>query len=293
VTTDLFERYASLDPARAPGTQPAWRPVSAVPLSTVDGREPTMQTQQIPPTQPPQEENPKRTGLLIAAAAIGLVLIVSAIVLLSNDGASELPPAAAPPTTVAADLASEPMPTPSEAVAVANSWYGAFNAGDVDALMALFAPDPTVSSNFGGSTTLAEERLNNIWNAAQGTRLQTDGCVLAGEGAPGRHVRCLGANYDALVQAVDATPVPANVTMTIGADGIVALEYSYGSPDFKHVADPFDMWMTVHHPEVEDFDFGSYETVEEADTAGTLSAQYAAEWATYLESNGCTYLDGC
>jgi hypothetical protein len=290
VTTDLFERYASLDPARAPGIQPAWRPASAVPLSTVDGRDPNMQTQESPHTQPLEEENPKRTGLLIAAAAFVLVIVAGSAVLLSNSGASELPPA-----TVAADLAPEPMPTPSEAVAVANSWYGAFNAGDVDALMALFAPDPALRTNFAGDSTLDEERLRNIWNAAQGTRLETDGCVPAGETPDGsqRRIRCTGANHDALVQAVDALPVPAIVTMTVSADGIAALSYSYGLPDFKQVSDPFDRWMAVHHPEVEDFGFGSYETVEEAEAAGTLRAQYAAEWATYLEVNGCTYFDGC
>jgi len=36
-----------------------------------------------------------------------------------------------------------------------------------------------------------------------------------------------------------------------------------------------------------------WETVEEAEAAGTLRAQYAEEWAKYLEANGCTYLDGC
>jgi len=294
VTTDLFERYASLDPAKAPGIQPAWRSASAVPLSTVDGSEPTMQTQQSPRTQPPPEENRKRTGPLIAAAAFVLILIAGAAVLLSDSGASELPPATATVTTVAGDLAPAPIPTPSEAIAVANSWYGAVNAGDVDAAMALFAPDAAVGSNFGIST-LEKERLNNTWNAAQGTRLETDGCAPTGESPDGSQlrVRCIGTNYDALFQAVDAIPVRAMVTMSIGADGIAALSYTYGPPDFNHVADPFDSWMAAHHPEVEDFGFGSYETAAEAEAAGTLRAQYAAEWATYLEANNCTYLDGC
>lgn len=295
MTTDLFERYASLDPARAPGIQPAWRPVSAVLLPAVDGREPNMQTQQSPPTPPPTSKKQGRAGLLIAAAALGLVLIVTAVVLLSNDGTSELPAAATPPTTVATDLAPEPIPTPSEAIAVANAWYDAHNAGDVDAVMALFAPDPVLSTDFGGSHTLEEERLTSIWDAAQGTRLETDGCAPAGENSERgqQHVRCIGANYDALVQAVDATPVPAVVTFTIGADGIDFLQTTFGSPDFNHVADPFDEWMAVHHPDVEDFGFGSFESAEEAETSGILTAQYAAEWATYLDANGCTYLDGC
>lgn len=254
-----------------------------------------MQTQQSPTTQPPTQKNPNRTGLLIAAAAFVLVLIVSAVALLSNGGASELPPAATttPPTTLAADLAPEPIPTPSEAVAVANAWYAAFNAGDIDAAMALFAPDPGVSNNFTGPSNLENERENNIWNAAQGTRLETEGCVAIESTERGQNVRCVGANYDALVQALDATPVPATVTMTIGTDGIVTLRYSYGHPDFNDTGEPFDEWLALNHPDVEDFGFGSFKTVGEAEASGTLMAHYSAEWAVYLEVNGCTYLDGC
>ena len=251
-----------------------------------------MQTQQKPPTQPPTPKRQSRTGLLIAAAAFGLVLIVSAVVALTNGGASELPPATTPPTTFAD--ASAPEPTPSEAVAVADAWYDALNAGDIDAMMALFAPDPALSTNFSGTFTLVEERLNSTWDAAQGTKLESDPCVSVGE-SPERHqhVRCFGASHDALVQAVDATPVPVIVDMTIGPDGIVALRSSFGSPGFNHVGDPFDRWMAVHHPDVGGLEFGSYETVDEAEAAGALLARYAAEWATYLEANDCTYLDGC
>ena len=254
-----------------------------------------MQTQEKPPTQPPTPKKQGRTGLLIAAAALVLALIVSAVVLLSNSGTSELPPATEPPTTVATEAAPKPIPTPSEAVVVAYAWLAALNAGDVDAAMALYAPEPDVSNNFMGSSTLEEERMASTWDAAQGTRLETDGCDSAGENSERgqQHVRCIATNYDALVQAVDATPVTAIVDMTIGADGIVMLRSSFGSPDFKHVSDPFDKWMAANHPDVEDFGFGSWETVEEAEVAGTLRAQYAAKWATYLEANDCTYLDGC
>ena len=164
-----------------------------------------------------------------------------------------------------------------------------------EAVMALFAPDPTLISNFTSSYDLEEERLVNIWNAAQGTRLETDGCSAAGENTDTglQRVECVGANYDALVQAVDATPVPTTVLMSIGADGIAVLSYSYRQPDFNHVADPFDEWMAANQPHVYNFGSGSWETVEEAEVAGKLRAHYAAKWATYLEANGCTYLDGC
>ncbi len=290
----MFERYASLDPAKEPGIQPEWSDMAPVLSSAFDWSEPEMQTQQQIPNQPPTKKQ-SRTGLLLSAAAIALIMAIGASALLSNDGASDQQPATTPSTTVATEAAPAPIPTPSEAVAVADAWYDAFNAGDIDAVMVLFAPDPDVRNNFNGASTLEEERMRDIWNAAQGTRLETDGCVSAGENSEQgqQHVRCIGANYDALVQAVDATPVPAIVTMTIGPDGIVALSYSYGSPDFNHVSNPFDRWLAVNHPEVEDFGFGSFVTVEEAETSGTLMVQYAEEWAAYLVANDCTYLDGC
>jgi hypothetical protein len=251
-------------------------------------------------SKPVEPDKKQRSGWLIAAASFAVVVALLGAVTLLTNRADELPPATTPPTTVtpttvAADSAPEPIPTPSEAVAVANAWHDALNAGDVDAMMALFAPDPALSTSITGTYTLEEERLVSTWDAAQGTRLETDGCVSVGE-SPERyqHVRCIGANHDALVQAVDATPVPVVVDMTIGPDGIVALRSSIGSPDFKHASDPFNEWMAANQPHAyKDISFGSWETVEEAKVAGNLRAHYAAKWATYLEANDCTYLDGC
>jgi hypothetical protein len=183
--------------------------------------------------------------------------------------------------------------TPAEAIAVANAWYVAFNAGDVDAVMALFAPDAAVGNTWFGYGPLEDEQVLNTWNATQGTTLTTEGCTADDAPAPTQTVRCEGANYDALVQAVGASPVPANVTMTIGPDGIAEFLYSYGSPDFNDVGRPFELWMQANHAEVgvESLLWG--ESTEDAEVSGLLRAQYAAEWAAYLEANGCTYLDGC
>jgi hypothetical protein len=235
--------------------------------------------------------------------AIGMASIAAACSTADGEAATtSAPTLAAAETTTTQHLATttteatstEAMVTPAEAIAVANAWYVAINADDIAAVMALFDADATVSNNFTGSLTLEEAREVDIWNAAQGTRLTTVGCASGDESAPTQNVRCEGANHDALVQAVGAPPVPANVTMTIGPNGITKLSYSYGNPNFNHVAGPFDEWMTAHYPEaVNDVGFGSWETPEEAEASGTLTAEFAAEWATYLEANDCTYLDGC
>ena len=54
--------------------------------------------------------------------------------------------------------------------------------------------------------------------------------------------------------------------------------------------------MAANHPEIVEagtVGFGTWGTVEEARANGRLTDEYAAEWATYLTENGCTYLDGC
>jgi hypothetical protein len=52
--------------------------------------------------------------------------------------------------------------------------------------------------------------------------------------------------------------------------------------------------MKENHPDDRDTSgFGNWTSIEEAEQNGTLTAQYAAEWAAYLEANDCGYDDGC
>jgi hypothetical protein len=246
-------------------------------------------------------QNLRRAFVLI----IGLALTTAACTTSEGEAATTSPPttvAASPlPTQPPATTTTEPTVTPAEAIAVANAWYVAFNAGDIDAVMALFAPDARVGNTWFGYGTLEDEQVLNTWDAAQGTALTTVGCTADDAPATIQQVGCEGANYDTLVQAVGSPPVPANVTMTIGPDGIAELLYAYGDPElststlsgFNHVGRPFEVWMQANHAEVdmESLDWG--DSIEEAEVSGLLQAQYAAEWAAYLDANDCTYLDGC
>jgi hypothetical protein len=68
----------------------------------------------------------------------------------------------------------------------------------------------------------------------------------------------------------------------------------YGNPDFNEVGVPFEDWMVANHPDqAQSVSFGNWTTIEEATTNGVLTAEYSAEWATYLEENGCAYDEGC
>ena len=187
------------------------------------------------------------------------------------------------PTTVAA-------PSPEQALSIAYAYFGAYNAGDPEAVMALFTPD----ANFSGDSRTEWEQLL-VWNAAQGTILNAPDCSVSGENS-GDSVRvsCPHSNLDVLVQAVDGPPVPIRMTLVVTADGIREWIWDFGSPDFNAVGIPFASWMSKNHPEdLASLGFANWTTVEEAEQNGLLTAEFAAEWAAYLEANDCTYLDGC
>lgn len=181
-----------------------------------------------------------------------------------------------------------------DGLAVTDAYFEAWNAGDVEAVLALFESDATFFDNFGRQTRADWEQLL-VWNAAQGTVLSPPNCTVTAE-VPGDvvTVSCPHTNLDALVQAVDGPPVPIGLTLTVTPDGIRDWNSLFGNPDFDAVGSPFESWMTVNHPEdPEAAGFGNWSSVEEAEQSGILRAQYADEWAAYLQDNNCTYLDRC
>jgi hypothetical protein len=186
-----------------------------------------------------------------------------------------------------------PSFTGDDALSVADTYFEAYNAGDADAVLALFEPDATFLDNFGAQTPTDWEIL--VWSVAQGTALTAPDCTVTEEvSGESITVSCRHSTLDALVQAVDGPPVPIRVTLVIAPEGIREETSIFGSPDFNTVAIPFENWMTENHEEdVGNVGFGNWSSVEEAEQNGILFAQYAEEWATYLEANGCTYLDGC
>jgi len=293
VTIDVFERYAALDPANSPGIQPEWSTMAPVPLSTLDGREPDMQTQQQTPKQP-RPPRKRRTGLLVAATAVALVLIVGAVALLNSGSDSNLAPSAT--ATPPAD--TDTSVSTSDALAVSNAYLVAYNAGNVDDVMALYAPGALFYDNLSGQLVVAEgdeERMNLTSDAFQDTKLTSEGCTAtAGDQGRATSVLCNAAIYDALAQAIDATPVPAQIEMKVTASGITYIGYTMSDPDFLRLGIPFVSWMEANNPtDAAKIIFGSWTTVEEAREYGELRARYAKEWATYLADNNCTYQDDC
>jgi len=296
VTIDVFERYAALDPARSPGIQPEWSTTVPVSLPIPHGREPNMQTKE---QTPPQRKTPKRTrtGLLVAGTAAALVLIIGAVTLVASRSDSNTAPAdaPAPPTTVQVDSEAAPTVTEADALAASNAFLVAYNAGDVETLMGLFTPAATYGDNFSADRTGEEQEMYFEWNAAQGTTLTSQGCNVDADGQDNVvSVVCTGANHNAISQALPAPPVPMTVAMDVTPEGISYLGFTYGGPDFTATGVPFNSWMRANNPaDAEKVDFGDWTTIEEAREYGELLASYAAEWASYLRDNDCTFNDGC
>lgn len=90
--------------------------------------------------------------------------------------------------------------------------------------------------------------------------------------------------------------MPTVTTLTVEDGQIVGLFEEWSSPDFNHVRDSFRAWLEIAHPgvfEAGTLNFRPWSDAEEAEALGALIPQYAGDWASHLETNGCTYLDDC
>jgi len=192
----------------------------------------------------------------------------------------------------------------SDAQAVVDAHFDAINAGDADAATSLFTTDASFSNSFyDGAYPRESIEQDIVWAAAQGTTYVQPACAEADSGnsmadqtdGPSVTIVCETANLDAPSLAVGGPPVPVVMTMLITSDGIERIEYEYGSPDFRHVTDPFEAWVREHHPETSALvGHSNWDSTEGAKQNGLLTAEYATEWAEYLKANDCTYLDrGC
>jgi hypothetical protein len=230
-----------------------------------------------------------RSPLGIAAAVLLVVALGAAALLATRDDGTDAPVTQSQGVTV--DFAFE----------VNEAYFAAYNAGDADAVLALFTDDATFSSGFSGleSQTDVDQTdwdLELVWDLAQGTNLlPSPECTLIEE-VPGVAVTisCEHGTLDSLVQAVDSRPVPTTTIMTVTPAGIGDLSEGFGRPDFNDVGIPFADWMEANHPaDAVATGCCAGDTFEESVARGELRAAYAKEWALYLEANDCTYGQRC
>jgi len=127
------------------------------------------------------DENPRKRGVMnrrgmmsalgVAAAAAALVLAV--VVVDRDDDGSDGPSPATDPPAAAETL---PRPFDEQAALSANAaYFDAYNAGDLEAVMAMFVADATFAGSLGPMHRPEFDELI-AWNLAQGTVLTTPEC---------------------------------------------------------------------------------------------------------------------
>lgn len=182
------------------------------------------------------------------------------------------------------------------ALAIGEQYVESFNSHDTDSVMSLMSLETVFANNFTGEVPRDFWNELLIWNAAQGTVLSDAKCSVVDTEGSEVFVSCEHGTHDAVSQAVDGPPVPTVTTLIVTSGRIVDLSEEYSSPDFNHVRNPFNAWLAVAHPDIFEagtLNFGAWADAAEARANGALVAEYAAEWASYLEENGCTFLDDC
>lgn len=178
-----------------------------------------------------------------------------------------------------------------EAVSTANAYFTAFNSRDVDAVKAWFPSNATFSDAFTGSIPRDAWEQRLVWNLAQGTTLDNPDCVAADSDSNGnRSVACQSATLNAQTQAVGAHPVPTVVSLLVTPNGIEELNEDFGQPDFLLTTVPFMEWMNAKHPDdAEKVGFDVWDSADQAELNGELTADYSRQWAGYLEMN-CIFI---
>jgi hypothetical protein len=284
--TGIEKRFRMANPIPDPANPPVTSTTAAAVLLDMDKRRGTMQTREDSPNAAPQTSPPRRrTGPLLAAAALVAVIIVGVGIWLAPEGDTVAP--------ADATTSLSPAMTAEEALAVSDAYFAAYEAGDVDAMMALLTPDARITDGLGPSTHEARTRLL-AYKVAEGTVFTARECSVVSELATDVTLQCKYGHHDYTAQVVDGPVVPHTLTMVVTDAGVTRLADIFGDPNFNVVGNPFTVWMAVHHPDaVSEVEFGNWSSAEEAREVGVLAAQYADEWAKYLEENGCLFSDGC
>ena len=99
------------------------------------------------------------------------------------------------------------------------------------------------------------------------------------------------------------------MTLTRTPAGISEITETYGEVDFDHVREPFRRWLEANRPDftclAQTLEGGWCTDYDDEDSEerfgdvalctdlGRIIAQYAEEWAAYLQENNCSYLGGC
>jgi hypothetical protein len=176
--------------------------------------------------------------------------------------------------------------TEDDASVIVEAYYTAAEAGDADAITALFA-DPTGE--------VFEENLRfQMWLAGQEAVRVDRVCTAIGAESVSVAVTCEFGDHQYVERVVGAPATQKRETFTVSDGGIEEFDETWLTDGYD-ASNAFDPWMLANHPEdAAAAGCCSGDTVEEARANGELRRLYAGEWVAHLTESGCTYTDvGC
>lgn len=183
--------------------------------------------------------------------------------------------------------------TTDGALGIVDGYFAAYDAGDIDGMIALLTPDARVGF---AREDWGAERWRNLheWHDAQRTEMLPRKCKAAQVDDPGTvTVDCEYAQHPYLSRVVDGPAVPFTGRFVVTSDGIADISQRFGTPDFNAIDRPFQAWLQAHHPDVlGEVRCCRWESVEDARKKGALVANYADRWAVWLDDHPtCTWRD--
>jgi hypothetical protein len=258
MTTDVFTRFATLDPAAEPDAQPDWNAVDAVLLATIDGRATTVTTELKHQKTEPTRQRTWRSSWVGAVAFAVVILAGIAVIVATTNTDSDV-----------VDVPAPPFGTPTEA---ADAWIYALNDGTAEDIHALMADDYIGFGIIGPTVAETDERIR--WDRTMGiSSYVLDACE---ETSP-TSVTCqiavtlpIAGLLTGVEQRVDL------ITVRIDADGYISSTSVHEGPDDGNLYDldaEFGAWLDANS------DLTPFELNPRADSNGQLemSPEDAAE----------------
>ncbi len=190
-----------------------------------------------------------------------------------------------------------------DALRIVNEYFDAFDEGEFDTMTSLLSPAD--STRFARVCTGACTYFDTwsfdyyqryyAYKIAQGTLLEGRDCTLVDQSAGDVTVACNYLEQEYVAGLVGAPGSPTTATVTVAPDGIAFIEFAYeGGAPAHAVGTQFKSWMSRLHPT----EWGlvgqsGWTSIVDAQERGELTARYGDEWAAYLDTNGCSYVDNC
>lgn len=171
---------------------------------------------------PPLGRGIRPRGGLLAVAAAAVVVVIVAVSLFGSDEDNSL----------VETIATPDQSLPEAALATADAYFAAFNAGDPSSVLALFAPGGVTVGELRpesaiSSPTFDQYEMFLYWNAGQGARYTTPDCEAQAPQDGVVFLTCRTDTVDALIDAVDHPGAATELTFQVTADGISSLGHRY------------------------------------------------------------------